>query len=467
MIQEKPAKFNIYESEFRDLIKSRFGLVLNHQRNELNKTIEDACDKFHCTREEYLHHLKSCDHTSPWLSHLILGVTIGETYFFRDKRQMQVLSEHILPEIICKKRQKNDLTLRIWSAGCASGEEIYTVAMMLNELLKDIDHWSLQLLGTDINHFSLQRAVAGCYHEWSMRGMPTKLKLKYFKKIDKDYYLIDAIRNKVDFNFLNLQEDLFPSLLNGTNARDIVICRNVLIYFDASHIEKLMENFSNCIVPGGYLLLGASDPMMIKSTTLLPAEQGTGFFIQPLHKNVTKNIIVTTTKIEKSFKSDNRKSIYPTSKNKSLGMKKEVLAERDFMSELTAYANQGKLKECEMLCQQLLKSNENKADIHFIHALTLLELDKLVLSEAAFRKTLFLDRHHVGAYYELGLLLLKLGRAHEGIKYLKNALKIAKTKSPTIEITGLPEMTYGRMVILLEKELDIHVPKEMLHESIK
>src|SRR5579862_6527023 len=124
------------EHELINLIRNRLGLIIHeHQVNTLCKTIQEACNKFKCSPSTYFDLLTKTPDQSPLTEHLIAGITVGETYFFRDKQQMNLLKSFILPRIINAKRSEDNLRLRIWSAGCASGEEIYTIAMMLNELL--------------------------------------------------------------------------------------------------------------------------------------------------------------------------------------------------------------------------------------------------------------------------------------------------------------------------------------------
>src|SRR5688572_30069946 len=145
-------KINEMTADFIKFIYDRLGIVIKqHQTYELHKTILSACNKFHVEPSEYLTKLINAEEHSPLLEHLISGVTVGETYFFRDQSQINLLKNRILVNIIQKRRQENNLSLRIWSAGSASGEEIYTIVMLLCEALPDIEKWRLNLLATDIN----------------------------------------------------------------------------------------------------------------------------------------------------------------------------------------------------------------------------------------------------------------------------------------------------------------------------
>jgi len=189
--------------EFIRLIRTRLGIVVHdHQLMDVQKIILHVCEDFSLTPAECLAQLTTCRDDASVLEKLISGITIGETYFFRDRRQMELLQQVILPGLIRSKREKGELSLRIWSAGCSSGEEIYTIAMLLYEMLPDISSWVLHLLGTDINTQMLKKAVSGRYGEWSMRSIPEKYKKNYFHAEKNTFTLLPVIRQMAEFSYL-------------------------------------------------------------------------------------------------------------------------------------------------------------------------------------------------------------------------------------------------------------------------
>ena len=146
-------------------------------------------------------------------------LTVGETYFFREKKSFEILSEQILPEI-ARLRQNAERRLRIWSAGCCTGEEPYSIAILLDRILPDLRHWQVTILGTDINPRFLQKAAAGVYSEWSFRDSPPWLKQGYFKQVGANHYeILPSIKERVTFSYLNLAEDGYPSRINGLSAK--------------------------------------------------------------------------------------------------------------------------------------------------------------------------------------------------------------------------------------------------------
>ena len=186
-------------------------------------------------------------------------LTVGETYFFRDKRSFEILEEHILPELI-RSRRGTEQRLRIWSAGSATGEEPYSIAILLNKIIPDLKDWNVTILATDINPHFLQRASEGTYSEWSFRDTPRWLKERYFKKTEASRFEIRTpVKQMVTFSYLNLAEDTYPSFLNNTNAMDIIFCRNVLMYLAPERARRVIRNLYRSLVDGGWLIVSPSE----------------------------------------------------------------------------------------------------------------------------------------------------------------------------------------------------------------
>lgn len=447
------------EPQFVELIRDRLGIIMHsHQNYELFKTIQEACFNFNCSPEEYLQELINTPNKSPLLDHLVAGITVGETYFFRDSQQMELLQYYLLPELIKLKRDKKDLSLRIWSAGCATGEEIYSIAMLLYELLPDIEQWTIKLLATDINTKSLNKAVKGCYTQWSMRSISEYFKRKYFCKDNKNYYLIKKIKDLVNFDYLNLNEDSYPSIFNGTNAQDLVICRNVLIYIGNKSCNQLMLRMNKSVINGGYLMLGASDPIDLTGTNFIFHYRKGMIFSRP---NDDQQPILISNKIPEVSK--------PTLKLAKKITKKQVkvttiisdkkpapVVTQDLIKQAMELANIGKLKEAANLCEENFKSDPMNKYSYFIYGLTLMELNRIPEAESALRKAIFLDKDFVPGHFQLGLLLLRKNQYKAGLKNLKNALTIAETKQPSAVVDGSPDLNYQRLAEILRNEIKLY-----------
>jgi chemotaxis protein methyltransferase CheR len=183
---------------------------------------------------------------------IVQALTVPESFFLRDKGQMHILQQHILPELI--QRNRHHRQLRIWSAGCSTGEEPYSLALLLQQLLPDAHDWDVLILGTDINDKVLTKARAGLYTRWSLRDVGTDV-LAYFQSAAHGLLSLDAtIRDKVTFRRVNLLKTPFPDF--ELSNIDLILCRNVFIYFDPQAIATVLDKFTQTLNPGGYLMTG-------------------------------------------------------------------------------------------------------------------------------------------------------------------------------------------------------------------
>jgi chemotaxis protein methyltransferase CheR len=182
-------------------------------------------------------------------------LTVGETYFFREPRSFEVLEQEILPVLI-QERRNGARQLRFWSAACCTGEEPYSIAMLLHRLLPDLSAWKTDILATDISSRFLCKAAEGVYGQWSFRGIPPAVQAQHFRRTPNGHYTISsALKKMVSFAQLNLVEDVYPSSTNNTAGMDIVFCRNVLIYFTAQRIRHILTQFYQTLNEGGWLIV--------------------------------------------------------------------------------------------------------------------------------------------------------------------------------------------------------------------
>jgi chemotaxis protein methyltransferase CheR len=245
---------------FSELVHQRFGLSFTERRrSDLERGIRHAFAASTCTDlDEYYALLQDEAKGAMDRERLVNALTVSETHFFRNAGHFDALFTHILPRAI--ERRRTLRTLRIWSAGCASGEEPYSIAMMLRILLPDVDEWSITILGTDINTESLDRARKGLYGQWAFREERAKQwRSRFFIPSDKRYELVDEVRNMVTFSRLNLMEDEYPSYETNTTLMDVIFCRNVTIYFSEYVTGQIVSRFYDALVDGGWLVVGHSE----------------------------------------------------------------------------------------------------------------------------------------------------------------------------------------------------------------
>lgn len=193
----------------------------------------------------------------PILQATIASLTVGETYFFRHQPQFHALERHILPELIARRRPTRQL--RLWSAGCATGEEPYSLAILLERLLPDLADWNILLLATDLNPHALAKAQHGCYGEWSFRHVPAEIKSNYFVARGAEFEIHPRLRSRVTFARLNLVEEVFPSFHTQTCGLDLILCRNVLIYFRDEMVRRVAGRFYQSLAEDGWLVVGHAE----------------------------------------------------------------------------------------------------------------------------------------------------------------------------------------------------------------
>jgi chemotaxis protein methyltransferase CheR len=190
---------------------------------------------------------------------LLNEITIGETCFFRSQPQLEALRQVVLPKIIEIKSQSPIRRLRIWSAGCSTGEEPYTLSMLLlEELQRSLKDWIIEILATDLNERSLEHAKNAVYGSYSTRNLSDYFRQKYFTAVGDQLQVQPPVRSHVTFTRLNLSDDSRMILMKSV---DIVFCCNVLIYFDLASKRRVIQHFYNNLLPHGYLFLGQSESL--------------------------------------------------------------------------------------------------------------------------------------------------------------------------------------------------------------
>lgn len=209
---------------------------------------------------EYLEHLTVRSNRDAELRFLLNEITIGETYMFRSPPQLEALRTVIFPPMIESKGKLGFKRLRIWSAGCSTGEEPYTLAMfLLEESEHSLKGWTFDILATDLNDRSLEVAKAGIYGDYALRNVTDSQRRKYFKPVDdKKLQVTDQLKSLIRFDRVNLSDDSKMVFLKGM---DIVFCCNVLIYFDLSSKRRVVQHFYSNLVPNGYLFLGHAESL--------------------------------------------------------------------------------------------------------------------------------------------------------------------------------------------------------------
>ncbi len=245
----------------RDLIYQTAGIF--HPDNKL-RLLQDRCGRrmkeLSCPSfREYFECLTVRPTRQGEMIALLNEITIGETCFFRNQQQLDALRQVVLPKIIEVKGKLPIRRLRIWSAGCSTGEEPYTLSMVLMEEAKGrLKDWTIEILATDLNERSLAHAQAAVYGAYSTRNLTPYYRQRYFLPVETQLQLQPAARTSVTFSRLNLSDSARMSFMK---TLDLIFCCNVLIYFDLASKRRVIQHFYNNLLPHGYFFMGQSESL--------------------------------------------------------------------------------------------------------------------------------------------------------------------------------------------------------------
>jgi chemotaxis protein methyltransferase CheR len=470
-------------SKISELIAERTGLHFPISRlHDLERGICSAAREFGFKdAESCIRWLLASPLSKTQIEILASHLTVGETYFFREKKSFEMLERNVLPELI-HSRQGNQKNLRIWSAGCCTGEEPYSIAILLSKMIPDIKDWNITILATDINPRFLKKAAEGVYTDWSFRDTPLAIKERYFKRTTEGRFeILPYIKKMVNFFYLNLMEDSYPSLLNNTNAMDIIFCRNVLMYFDHERQMKVIQNLYRCLMDSGWLIVSPSEISHVLFTRFTTVNfQGATVYRKAV---ASDKLQVSSFEMQDSISKFQDASykmqepitpatdfvsvplpeiIFPEKSEESLSMEtgaskpeeihadtyKEALAlfEQGRFTEAAekiavllslkkddtkamallarVYANQGHLSEAHEWCEKAIVADKLNPGFHYLLATILQEKGQNEEAVVSLKRALYLEPDFVIAHFALGNLTKQQGKFKESEKHFENALAL-------------------------------------------
>lgn len=401
-------------------------------------------------------------HLQVLASHL----TIGETYFFRDRQALDALADNVLPELIRSRRGHNQ-RLRLWSAGCCSGEEAYSLAILLHRLLPDLSQWHITITATDINTHFLRKARSGIYSEWSFRDAPAWLKARYFNRTaDGRYAVIPEIKKLVTFKHLNLVEGGYPSTDTDTHAMDVILCRNVLMYFAPSQANHAIRNFRLALVEGGWLIVS-------------PTEVSASIYSQFVHESFPDAILfqkreglpkqplikaVEPIQMQDDVYEADVPPAFPASVDAShekpayigLPEKSPVNTDATKSSALSSLArnlaDQGKLIEALACCDSWIASNRLDAEAHYLRAIILLEQGAVVEANISLRRAIYLAPDFVLAHFTLASLAQRLGKPNQAARHFSTARRLLNHYKPNEILPEADGLTASRLAEMINAQ---------------
>ena len=442
------------------IIEQRTGLAVGEQfRANLETILEDLAQGDLAGLVRTLH---DTPETAPAWQKLMAALAIGETYFFRHKAHFELFRNYILPTLIAQRRRQA-LNLAIWSAGCSTGEEPYSIAIMLREYLPDLPRWNLRLIGSDLNFYALQAAQTGIYRRWAFRMTDRAFQQQYFTPAAGGLQISQSIRSLVTFHHANL--------LAGPPAPqlDIIFCCNVLIYFEDKAIRRVEEIFHEALAPGGWLI--QTEMLRFRrerwTTHVFPgavmyqkpasAACGTG----PLHHLQPAPDLKPSPAVQSPAPAIYAEAVA------ALRDQDYTQAERllvDILSQTPGYApahvllgcifaNRQALPEAQMHLDTALRLDSLQADAHYLKGMILLEVGQTLAARQALRAALYCRRDHVLAALALGHLYIQAGEHGRARRTWEEALRRVRGLLPHTPVSDLSDLTAAAASALLAGNL--------------
>lgn len=490
-------------SRFSEFLAQQMGLYFPPERwRDLLRGIEAAAREFGFQdAEACMQWLLSTPLDRNRIETLACHLTVGETYFFRDPPAFDALQTYILPTLIQSRRHCGQ-TLRIWSAGCSTGEEAYTLAILVQRMIPDFRQWRITILGTDINPNALAKAESGIYGEWSFRNAPDGLKKAYFRSTKKDRYeIISSIREMVTFAYLNLMESASePSLTAHTHAMDIIFCRNVLMYFEPVQAARVMRRVCQALADGGWLLVSPVEVSQVVPETMetvnfpgaiLYHKNASGIALRaerppPMRPEPLEQITTSPAATTKTIKRPTRRpaaiamddvlsparlpdyqqalAFYRQGRYREAAVQAVALMS-DRQNQVQAlnllariHANQGDLAGARQWCMQALDADRLDPIGHYLMAVVLLEQGQAEDGKQELKRTLYLAPDFVLAHFTLGNLCRQQGRCREARKHFENALLLLDARPPEELLPEAEGMTAGRLAEIIHAMRDQEEP---------
>lgn len=409
------------------------------RRSDLTACLTELRRRFQIREGDLVRRLEA---EQPIFDELISRATVGETYFFRDPVQLDTIRKVVLPSLASTRQN-----LRVWSAGCSTGEEAYTLAILLEQegLLA-----RSTILATDISRPALEHATKGIFKPWSFRQNDPAL-ASYFSASDKNRRLCERLRARVRFDYLNLVLDKYPSLENGTALIDLLMCRNVLIYLDDSSIRIIASRFYDCLADGGWLITGPSDPPLWNLAPFT-AEIVDGAV---LYRKIRPRPVAAASR-RPSRTSEARPAMARAGKGSSTERKSRTgtsvrppdraepapyeLPQESLSQRIMDIARSEGLERAAAVTADAVSMQPSSTNLRYLHSLLLMALARDQEAQEELRRLIYLDRSLAVAHFMLATLLQRRGDLGRARRLFENSYRLCSTQ-PASEIVPLSEGT--------------------------
>ena len=427
------------------VISARLGLGFPESRqNTVLRNLASASVEFgYKDFDEFIKWVLTADLTKDEIVVLASYLTITETFFWREPNVFSAFTDFILPELI-KLKQDGDRTIRIWSAGCSTGEEPYSLAIALQRTIPDIKGWNIKILATDINPKALKKAATGIYTKWSFRNSPSWLQSGYFRNLGNDKYeIVPKIKEMVTFRNLNLTEDVFPSFTNDTHSMDIIFCRNVLMYFTDEWVSRISRNLFRTLNSDGWFVVASCE----LSSYVFPQFKPVNFQDAILYRKGDKvftpggaspfvfvpDIAEVKVEVEPEYRLssvtvEEELRLRSATVDEELRLRSatgdEPAAVVDVISNISKLANKGHLQEALSLCNEGIAEDKLDIGLYSLRASILQELDRHDDAISSLKQAIYLDPNFIMAHFALGNLFVRQNKSKNARMHFKNVLDL-------------------------------------------
>jgi chemotaxis protein methyltransferase CheR len=448
--------------------------------------------------------LTDADARAAFFEQLTGRLTVGESFFLRNEHHFRALREFVFPEILRENEERREI--RVWSAGCATGEEPYSLAIMLDQILAEPFRWNVSVLGTDLNPEFLRRAREGVYRRWSFRGTMIQSDPRYFAQEEDQFRLTNRVARHVRFGHLNLVKDPYPSPLNGTLGLDLILFRNVAIYLRPEVTRAVIARLRDSLRPGGWLLLGETEVSLAETSGfevrrfhqatfhrkpadaepfLMAEDQARPSVLSALPLSANPGDLPSTALPSLKLSPPAPLPQWSPLPKRERGLRSHppaVVPRRQGAEELWDEVHElmrsNRLNDAEVLLNGL-DSADQRSRLRLMYARELLgrseltrargavslairenplliegwllqaslseEAGELEAAEQAYRRALYLDRNCTIAHFHLGLLRQQSGDAAGAVRCLRTTVRLSQEREPQAVVEYGDGVCYGRL----------------------
>jgi chemotaxis protein methyltransferase CheR len=486
---------------FQDLLIEKSGLCFEEGRSQsLHLALwQRLRHRGYDSYREYYNLLKFHPEGRMEIRELLDLITIGETHFFRNKAQFDVLMKFVLPEIIQRRLKTGDRCIRVWSAGCSGGDEAYSIAIATMEVLLSLEEWRISVLGTDINRNELAHAKEAIYGKKAIAHLPEGYLDKYFNVRGTGYVLNTNVKDLVQFEYHNLARD--PFVHEKMQNIDILFCRNVTIYFDGQTTKRVIENFYNCLAEDGYLFLGHSETLwqitnkfervefpqtFIYKKLLGPFQEdamkpfmaipefklddltsatgtvtGQPFFLQELKSRLQERpepleqVEGSTLRVEKPPGMNGKvESAYQeatlclkaikdpaalSSPDQPTAQEKSPI--HHDLAKAMILANEARYKEAADILVKIIEMDNLNVEAYYLLGVLSYKNNDLKEAETQFRKVIYVSPDSVLAYFNLGNIYLYQGKFNGAAREFRNAVRLLEQRPKNEQVRFCEDLT--------------------------